>query len=810
MKMHRRRAPNRRGTTFPFPAWLKRLLLSLFPLVFAVSLAYVGYQDYSVRQHFEGKRWALPAYVYASPVELFAGCKMDIGRFESMLLELKYRADTDLTTQGSYARRSGEFVIRTRDFNFWDQQEPSRKVRLAFSSGQLQSVDDLGSGESLPILRLEPIQIGSFYPALKEDRVLVNLSQVPKSLVNALLSVEDRDFYGHFGISPKGILRAMWANLRAGDIVQGGSTLTQQLVKNFFLSAERTWWRKLNEVVMSLLLEARYSKQEILEAYLNEIYLGQDGARAIHGFGLASQFYFSRSLEELDLHHVALLVALVRGPSFYDPVRTPEKARQRRDLVLDAMAELAYITSEQAQAAKGLPLDVQPNPHQAISRYPAFLDLVKRQLQQEYKNEDLTTAGLRIFTTLDVEVQQQLQASIDGKLKRLDKQRRSNKLETAAIFTRRATGEIAALAGGRNGESAGFNRALDSVRQIGSLYKPVVYLTALADPKSYTLISPLQDHAIRIASRGTTAWNPKNYDNREHGTVPLHSALAHSYNLATVRLGLGLGVARTIETFHNLGVERPLEEFPATLLGTGELTPMEVAQMYQTLASDGFVTPLRAIQAVVSQDGRPLQRYGLSVRQTLDPGAVYLLNTALQEVARAGTGRSVYSYVPENFNVAGKTGTTNDLRDSWFAGFTGDYVGVVWMGRDDNESAGLTGAQGALHIWAATMGKVSREPLELDAPRILKTPGSTEETDYAPAKRAQQPLNSRLFRDPRRHSSLPVGKAQINPRGGWKSYFDDVTEESGYRGIVPRERYQASRCRHPITWTQGEMMKAEI
>lgn len=715
MSMLRRRAPQRRGGS-ALSRGMKRLTVVFLLCMAVFTLAYVAYQDYTVRQHFEGKRWALPAHVFASPAELFVGAKMDAGRLEALLQELKYRADPQLTTQGAFVRSGNEIRLRTREFHFWDASETSRPLRVTFGGGEVLAVEDMDSGESLPIFRLEPVQIGSFYPALKEDRVLVKLDQVPKPLIDALLAVEDRDFYEHFGISPKGIARAMWANVRAGDIVQGGSTLTQQLVKNFYLSSERTWWRKLNEVLMSLLLEARYSKREILEAYLNEIYLGQDGARAIHGFGLASQFYFSRSVEELDLNHVALLVALVRGPSFYDPVRMPTKARDRRDRVLDAMVEQGYLAPQLAQAAKLQPLDVQSNPHQAISRYPAFLDLVKRQLQQEYRNEDLTTTGLNIFTTLDVDVQQQLQAAVDRTLTRLDKQRKSGSLETAAIITRRATGEIAALVGGRDAESTGYNRALDSVRQIGSLYKPVVFLTALADPRHYTLVSPLQDRAIRVAGRGAAPWTPKNYDNREHGTVPLYSALAHSYNLATVRLGLDVGVPRTVQTFHSLGVERDLADFPATLLGAGELTPMDVMQMYQTLANDGFVTPLRAIQAVVAQDGHTLQRYALDVKQSLDPAAVYLVNRALQEVTREGTARAVYSYLPREYDVAGKTGTTNDLRDSWFAGFTGDYAGVVWLGRDDNKPAGLTGAQGALHIWAATMGKVSREPLQLDVP----------------------------------------------------------------------------------------------
>ena len=702
------------------PPIIRRLLIFFAPILLACGIGYLGYQDYTVRQLFEGKRWALPAYVYAGPTELFAGLQMDAGRLEALMEQIKYRKDASLSTQASYFRKGNELALRTREFNFWDKAEPARRVKITFSGGQIETIDDVEDASSLAILRLEPVQIGSFYPALKEDRILVKLEQAPKLLLNALFSVEDRNFYEHWGVSPKSILRALLANVRAGGVVQGGSTLTQQLVKNFYLTSERTLWRKLNELAMSFLLEAHYSKDEILEAYLNEIYLGQDGARAIHGFGLASQYYFNRSMEELELHHVALLVALVRGPSYYDPHKTPDKAKKRRNLVLDAMTELAYITPEQAEAAKAKPLDVIKNTHQSISRYPAFLDLVRRQLQQEYRNEDLTSEGLRIFTTLDVEVQQQLESSIEGGLKKLDKQTRSTQLETAAIITRRSNGEIAALAGSRNAESAGFNRALDSQRQIGSLYKPVVYLTALADAQKYTLITPLQDTALRVANPGGGAWSPKNYDNQEHGMVPLHSALAHSYNLATVRLGMSVGVAHTVKSLQNLGVDRPLEAFPATLLGTVELSPMEVAQMYQTLASDGFVTPLRAIQSVVSQNGKPLQRFALNVKQSLDPAAVYLVNTALQEVVRDGTARSAYSYIPSDFNVAGKTGTTNELRDSWFAGFTGDFLGVVWVGRDDNQPAKLTGAQGALQVWASTMGKISREPLDLDPPENIE------------------------------------------------------------------------------------------
>ncbi|MGZ8246476.1 penicillin-binding protein 1B [Methylomagnum sp.] len=699
-----------------FPSSFRRLLFFTAPFVLAGLVAYVAYQDYVVREQFEGKRWALPARVYAAPTELFVGSNLDATGLEWLLGELKFRADPSLSSQGAYVRTGNEIVLKTREFKFWDKPEPAREVRAQFAGKQVVTLEDVDTGRALPVLRMEPVQIGSFYPALKEDRVLIKLNQAPDLLLKALFASEDRNFHEHHGVSARGILRAVWANLRAGGIVQGGSTLTQQLVKNFFLTSERTWWRKANEIVMALILDARYSKDEILEAYLNEIYLGQDGARAIHGFGLASQYYFSRSLDELDLHHVALLVALVRGPSYYDPFKAPDRALKRRDLVLDEMVAQGHLDAAQAAEAQSHPLDVVENPHQSISRYPAFLDLVRRQLQQEYKPEDLTSEGLRIFTTLDINAQRRLEESMTANLKKLDAQTKSTQLEGAAILTRRATGEIVALMGGRDPEAAGFNRALDAARQIGSLYKPVVYLTALENPKKYTLATPLQDTAIRIKNPGSAAWTPKNYDNREHGTVPLYRALAHSYNLATVRLGMDVGVAHTAKTLRKLGVDKPLELVPSLLLGTAVLTPFEVAQMYQTLADNGFVTHLRGIQDVVSQDGARLQRYGIDTKQRLDPTAVYLVDTALQEVMRQGTGKPAYAYLPADFNAAGKTGTTNDLRDSWFAGFTGDYLGVVWVGRDDNQSARLTGAQGALKVWASTMRQVSREPLELELP----------------------------------------------------------------------------------------------
>ena len=677
---------------------------------------YVGYLDFVVREQFEGKRWSIPARVYASPTELYVGLPYSPQNLESLLLQLHYRNDSRLTGEGGYFVQGSQIHLKTRNFNFGDQAQESRKVTIHFAGGNISSITDAASGQEMAILRMEPVQIGSFYPTRKEDRILIKLEDAPPTLIQGLLSTEDRDFYHHFGISPKGIARAMWSNLKAGGMVQGGSTITQQLVKNFFLHPKRTLRRKLKEMLMSLILEYRYSKDEILEAYLNEIFLGQDGANAVHGFGLASEFYFGQSLKTLNLPQVATLVALVRGPSEYDPRRHPERTLERRNLVLDSMVVEGYITKQQADEAKQQALAVAAVTHRSANRYPAFIDLVKRQLKQAYKEEDLTSEGLRILTTLDTNVQDALEKSIADKLKKLEKRPKSNDLESAAIVTRRDSGEIVALAGSRDAADAGFNRALDAVRPIGSLIKPVVYLTALEYPDRYTIITPVGDTRLQIPAEKGKTWSPDNYDHREHGIVPLHTALTNSYNMATVRVGMDIGLARIVSNLRNMGVSRKIEQYPSMLLGASPLTPLEVTQVYQTLAGDGFATPLRSIRAVNAADGKALQSYPLTVRQVVDPAATFITNTILQDVMRIGTGRSAYNYMPADMNLVGKTGTTNEMRDSWFAGFSGDYLSVVWIGRDDNKPTGLTGSSGALQIWAELMRQVSKQPVQLVPP----------------------------------------------------------------------------------------------
>jgi penicillin-binding protein 1B len=712
----RKTTRKKKSSTAKINYHLKRYFLILVATGLFAFFSYLGYLDYTVRHQFEGKRWAIPAHVYANPVEIYAGLKLKPKQLTFLLKRIHYQVDRQLASQASYSAKGNQITLKTRGFSFWDKAQESQYIRVKFNNNEIQRIVDMKTGGELAIVRLDPEQIGSFYPAHKEDRVLVKLDEVPQTLIDALIATEDRDFYQHWGVSLKGIARAMWVNIKAGGLVQGGSTLTQQLIKNFFLTPERSLRRKINEALMALILEYHFSKDEILEAYLNEVYLAQDGAYAVHGFGLASEFYFSKPVAKLPLHEVAALVALVRGPSYYDLRRNPERALKRRNLVLTSMMEQGTISLKQKDDAQKQTLKIVPFAHRAANRYPAFIDLVKRQLKSEYNETDLNSNGLKIFTTLESRVQDALSKTVTQQLKKIEKKPRANKLETAAVITRRATGEVVALIGGRDSQKAGFNRALNALRPIGSLIKPLVYLTALEYPQKYTLITPLSDTAIEVKAEKGKLWKPQNYSRKEHGEVPLHIALAHSYNLATVRLGMDVGLGRIAKTIRATGVRRAIKLYPSLLLGALSLTPFEVTQMYQTLAAEGFSMPLRSINAVLNNEGELLQRYPYVLKQELNPAASYLTNTILQEVMRSGTGRSAAYSLSANMNIAGKTGTSNDLKDSWFAGFTGDYLGVFWVGRDDAKPAGVTGASGALKLWTGLMAEVASEPVLLSRP----------------------------------------------------------------------------------------------
>jgi penicillin-binding protein 1B len=683
-------------------------------LVGLVVLAgFAIYLDAVVQEKFSGKRWTVPAKVYARPLELFVGLKLSKDDFLKELDALGYRRESLSNGPGAASVSGSAVELNTRGFQFYEGAEPAQRVRVRFSGDFVAGLSQ-ASGADLAVARLEPLLIGGLYPAHHEDRVLIKLDQVPAYMVETLVATEDREFFNHHGVSIKSIARAFWVNATAGELRQGGSTLTQQLVKNFYLTSERSISRKATEAMMAVLLELHYDKREILEAYLNEVFLGQDGQRAIHGFGLASQYFFSQPLAELKVHQIALLVGMVKGPSYYNPRRFPERALERRNLVIDLLAEQAVITPEEAAAAKQKPLGVTTRGSLADSSYPAFLDLVKRQLREDYREEDLTEEGLRIFTSFDPILQSKAETSLNETLKRLEGRKGVDQVESAMVVSNPETGEIQALIGSRQPRFAGFNRAVDAVRPIGSLIKPAVYLTALERPSQYTLTSWVADEPFSVKGQDGQVWRPQNYDRRAHGTIYLYQGLANSYNLSTAKLGLELGVPNVLKTLERLGVSREWPAYPSMLLGAGALTPMEVATMYQTLANGGFNTPLRAIRSVLTSEGEPLKRYPFQIQQRFDPGAIYLVQNAMQRVMREGTARSVYSQLPSSLTLAGKTGTTNDSRDSWFAGFSQDLLAVVWLGRDDNGKTPLTGATGALQVWTSFMRKA--DPLPLDMP----------------------------------------------------------------------------------------------
>ncbi len=694
-----------------------RWFLLSFLIVLLVAAVVVGLYtlklNKQVTSQFEGKRWELPARVYARPLELYVAKEIKPKDFEEELKLLHYRKRDSLSQPGDYSTNNNEFSIYTRAFPFPDGPEQSWKVRIRFDSNVIDEISSIDQKHSeIALLRLEPALIANIYPKSNEDRILVRRDQVPELLVQALIAMEDQKFYQHHGVRPTSILRAVLANMKAGKTVQGGSTLTQQLVKNFFLTGERTLKRKANEAIMSLLLEWHYDKDEIMEVYINEIFLGQSGKRAIHGFGLASQYYFQRPLKELQVDQIALLIAIVKGASWYDPRRHPDRALKRRNLVIDTMVKAGKIASSFAQQAKQKPLGVTAATPSGVTPFPGFLQLVKNQLKRDYKEEDLNSEGLVIFTTLDPIIQIKAENAV---IQRLDAHEEAlglpeGILQAAIVVTTVEQGEVLAIVGGRDPRFPGYNRALETQRPIGSLIKPVVYLTALQE-EHFNLATLLDDSEFTLELK-TGNWSPQNYDNEYRGQVKLIDALVHSYNIPTVRLGMQVGTRKIIKNLKLLGIERKINAYPSMLLGAVELPPVEVAQIYQSIAANGYRTPLRTILTVVSPRGDKLQRYPLTVEQAISSDVDYLLQAAMHEVTVNGTARSLQHRLPKSLPVAGKTGTTDGLRDSWFAGFSGGHVIVTWVGRDDNQPTGLTGSSGALPIWADLMSDIVTTPLQ--------------------------------------------------------------------------------------------------
>lgn len=688
----------------------------------AAVLLFVGiYLDSVVKDRFDGQLFDLPTVVYARILNLNPGENITIKEMRNELDVLNYRKVSQPRYPGEYSSSSTRIELIRRPFEFADGPEPDRHVMLHFSSSGLTRIQSLESKGDLGYLRIEPKMLGMLEKDQNEQRLFLRRDQFPEILVDALLATEDRDFYQHDGVSPLAIGRALVANIKAGRTVQGGSTLTQQLAKNLFLTRDKTLWRKVREAYIALILDYRYSKDRILEAYLNEVYLGQSGGDAIHGFALASRYYFGQPIQELRIDQLAMLVGMVKGPSYYNPIRYPERTKTRRDLVLRLLMQQDMLTSEQYEQAVNRPLDTQSKPRIA-SRQPAYFQQLNIELKEKVGDNFKAETGLRLFTSLDPVSQSKLEQAIAKKVPELAK-RAGKELEAAAVAVDRHSGEIRAMVGGKRVGYEGFNRALNASRPIGSLVKPAIYLTALEQPEKYNLATTLHDTPLSLKGSKGSVWSPRNFDRKFRGDVPLYLALAKSLNVPTVRLGMELGIPEVSDTLERLGVDKnEIRPVPSMFLGSFSLTPFEVAQMYQTVTNSGKRAKLSALRSVIDMDGNVIYQSLPRSAQAVDQQAAWLTTYAMKQGVAQGTGRflqSQFSWAA----LAGKTGTSNDSRDSWFVGVDGREVTTVWLGRDDNKSTKLTGSSGALRVYAEYLQQRIPERLELPWPKEVTTLG---------------------------------------------------------------------------------------
>lgn len=750
------------------------IILIIFLLAFIAIGIYLVKLDNVVRDRFDGQRWDIPAKVFARPLELYAQSDATRQDITDELKLLNYKSASNYDKPGTYSGKDGQLFIHTRGFDFGDSNDPERVIELNFSGDQISAIRTTNPSTT-GILRLEPLLIGGIYPQHNEDRVLIKLANVPPALVDALIATEDRNFYEHHGISVRGTARAILSNVTGGKR-QGGSTLTQQLVKNFYLTPERTYKRKANEALMAILLEMHYSKNEILEAYLNEVNLGQNGNYSVNGYGLAAQFYFGQPLRELNTAQLAFLVGLVNGPTLYNPWKNPDLALKRRNVVLQNMLVIGKLSQEQYEKEKARPLGVMKKPGASAVRFPDFMDIVRRQLKEEYQESDLTNQGLRIFTTLDPVAQTRIQNSFDNSVSQLIKgnPRRLTGLQGAVIVSHPENGEIVAAIGS-TGSFTGFNRVIDAKRQVGSLLKPVIYMQALQSGR-YTWASPIQDTSVVIkgTDTGDKGWTPKNYDGTEHGLTTLQTALSQSYNLSAVRLGWEAGLPTFINNLKKLGVKADIPNYPSTLLGAVNLSPMDVLGIYQNFAAGGFNYPSRSIRSVVDANGSLLQRYSLKVQNTMDPSTAYLINYGMQEVMRSGTGRAGYNAFP-NLKLAGKSGTTNDARDSWFAGYSGNYLTVVWLGEDTNKPIGLTGSSGALPVWINVMRQLKNTPNDIPQPEDIQWQWIDRSQNLLSAQGCDGAMYIPMLVNtiPRQATPCGLPHYQVEPTYSDQSYIDE-------------------------------------
>ncbi|EOE0824959.1 bifunctional glycosyl transferase/transpeptidase [Klebsiella pneumoniae] len=695
-------------------SWL--WLLVKLGIVFAVLIAAYGvYLDQKIRSRIDGKVWELPAAVYGRMVNLEPDMQISKNEMVRLLNATQYRQVSAMTRPGEYTVQANSIEMIRRPFDFPDSKEGQVRARLTFDGDHLETIENMDNNRQFGFFRLDPRLITMLQSPNGEQRLFVKRSGFPDLLVDTLLATEDRHFYEHDGISLYSIGRAVLANLTAGRTVQGASTLTQQLVKNLFLSSERSYWRKANEAYMALIVDARYSKDRILELYMNEVYLGQSGDNEIRGFPLASLYYFGRPVEELSLDQQALLVGMVKGASVYNPWRNPKLALERRNLVLRLLQQQQVIDQELYDMLSARPLGVQPRGG-VISPQPAFMQMVRQELQAKLGDKVKDLSGVKIFTTFDSVAQDAAEKAASEGIPVLKKQRKLADLETAMVVVDRFTGEVRAMVGGAEPQFAGYNRAMQARRSIGSLAKPATYLTALSQPNQYRLNTWIADAPVTIRLSNGQTWSPQNDDRRFSGQVMLVDALTRSMNVPTVNLGMALGLPAVVDTWTKLGAPKnQLNAVPSMLLGGLNLTPIEVAQAFQTIASGGNRAPLSALRSVIAEDGTVLYQSYPQAERAVPAQAAYMTLWTMQQVVQRGTGRQLGAKYP-GLHLAGKTGTTNNNVDTWFAGIDGSQVTITWVGRDNNQPTKLYGASGAMSIYQRYLANQTPTPLVLTVP----------------------------------------------------------------------------------------------
>ena len=657
--------------------------------------------------------------IFSTAFPLAPAAPIEKTRLQERLTHLGYRpVSRKVQAPGEYRLLSSSVDLYLRDFLYPDGLIRGRPIRLLLEGDQIARVLSLPEEEDAGPVALEPQLIGGLLETSRQVRDWISLSAIPPQIVDAVLSIEDHRFYEHVGIDPRGILRAAFQNLKGGAVVQGGSTITQQLAKNLYYTQQRTYIRKLKEAFAALILEAKYSKQDILESYLNEIYLGQSGSVAVYGIGQAAQYYFGKSLSQLTVPEAALLAGMIKGPNTYAPVRDPKRAKQRRDLVLLRMKQEGRLSDKQYQSAVNAPIRVTTLQH-GVTDAPYFLDYI---LSQAGDSSDSAQTGLRLFTTLDLEMQRLAEEAVSAGLSRLESKHRflkktADHLQGALVAIDPRTGAILAMVGGRDYRSSQFNHAVQAKRQAGSLFKPFVYLTALeqsltAKEGSITPASLLDDSPISFPD-GASSWAPQNYDRQFHGQISVRTALEQSLNVPAVRIAQSVGIPDIIRTLRSVGIQGPLDEHLSLALGSSEVSLLEMTSAFGALAQGGrYISPYAIaslVEQVNEQAGRRIRQQHDETTQVFSTQSAYLVTSILQGVVQRGTAAAARR-MGLTAQIAGKTGTTDDHRDAWFVGYTPDLVVGVWVGFDGGTTLQLTGAQAALPIWVDFFRKAMPAP----------------------------------------------------------------------------------------------------